>query len=43
MIKFSGFLVIENPWLCRGVEKSFSGAYEIKTPFDTIKLRSANC
>ena len=42
-VKGSNFLggcfVKDNPRLCRGVQKSFSVAYENKTPFDTIKMR----
>ena len=35
-------LFVSRPQQCQGFRKSFSDPYE-RTPFDTIKMRSANC
>ena len=37
------FIVFENPAPGVGFKRAFSGEDDIKTPFDIMKLRSANC
>ena len=38
-----GFFVLENPALGVGFKRAFSDEDDINTPFDIMKLRSANC
>ena len=40
---FQPAFVIKTPGCAGEFKKSFSVPYEEKTPFDTIRVRSANC